>query len=62
MSSALSQPPWQRRIFVYKHKDTVRRVSDHLLMEAGWLQTLKSWLVLLLVLLPILLVPPGELH
>ena len=37
-------------------KDPGRRVSDHLLMELDWLQTLKNWLLLVLVLLPILLV------
>jgi hypothetical protein len=53
-SIGFSQPPLANGEGVYRKKDTGRRVSDHLLIEADWLQTVKNWLLLPLVLLPIL--------
>ena len=32
----------KRQMIVYRKKDTGRPVSDHLLMEVDWLQTLKT--------------------
>jgi hypothetical protein len=56
LASASRRSGWQTADVCLGRKTAGRPVSDHLLMKGKLLQTLKGWLPLVLVLLPILLV------